>query len=311
MLDALADRKHLIIATFVVFVAGVAWLVIEAVLQHLEFAPELVLPFALLAFLLAASGAFVGLAIRPRVSWRGELLVNGELVGAALLAVFVPAALMLVVYGIAVLASWVFALLCWVAWILVLIAAGVAQVLIWLAVALPLILGIGIGSWAGNDSGDGAVGCGACGCVFVIVGGLVGCGIWWVSGAFSLDFWEMVDLTLVWNALGWRGWIWEWFELFWVLHGLLEWLDYGKLLGLFAATALGVTLGCAVALAVRWLRQLAMIYVPLRPYLPSASAPLPDGTTTIRGEMVWPALFWASLAWIGVLALVIPLWMVR
>lgn len=311
MIDAIAERKHLILATLVVVVAGVAWLVIEAILRHLEFDPGVVLPLLVFSFLLAGSGAFVGLAIRPRISWRGELLVNGELVGAALMAVFVPAAVMLVVYGLTVLASWVFALLCWVVWILVMVLATIFQALVLAACLRPVVLAGGAGVYIADEQGEPAAGCGACGCILVILGGAVGAGIFWVSGVFGLGPWELITGAVWTAALEWRDWIKGWFWLFGVLHDLIQWLDYGKLLGLFAATALGVILGCGVALAVRWLRQLAMIYVPLRPYLPSASAPLPDGTTTIRGEMVWPAVFWASVAWIGVLVLVIPLWMVR
>jgi len=303
-------RRTLALITAVVVVTGLVWMGWECVLS-LDGFDALLLGWTAVILLPMAVGPVLGLAIRPRETFRGELLVNVELAGITLLVVFLPAALMFVLFVLGYLASWVVALVCWIVWLVVLVVAFVVQVVIWLSFVLPAVVAVALGIAGGlavaEESGDLRAGCATggtgCGCIGVVGYAVLLCGLGAVGDVLGMGAGAMLGGGVLDSALEWTDWILGWNELFEKGHSPMEILDHASTLVFVLSIAAGIAIAFVEAVLVRWVRHLAMGSVMLRPYLPAASAPLPDGAAALHENQLLPAAAWLALVWFGVLAM--------
>ncbi len=282
------------ILTILVVSGGMGWLVLENHLRGGMMSPRIGVGIVVS---LAGVGALMGLSMRPRETVRGEAWVNLELLQLALLAIFAPGALGLVVYALTYGSSIVAVAACWLFWIIVLLLALVLQLLVYAAAIGSVVAGF----LASDGSGEPWIG------VVVTLVGVVLLALVTHRVTASLDsHWlDAFNGHVVVAARQWTGWIPEWGFLFDFMRGTIARANHHAIFSAMCTAGLGVTLAFTAALSSRWARLAMMRLLWLRPFLPSASAPLPDGVSVLDERQSIPATAWLMLVWSATLATVI------
>lgn len=263
---------------------GVSWLIMSAGWSggSLDLgAGVFALPWLLVGFL-------VGMAIRPRTTLQGELRVASELGAAVLGGIFVPAATVFAAYLGFALVSVVAVALLWFAWGAGMTLAFVVQVTVYLSLVLgglAVIFGIASQSEQALAAGGLSVATGG------VLVGLVTLCFGDASAAFDFGALRYVQ-GLSRGIPGWmflEGWFRE----------LASGIDHARIASHVAAQAMGLTAALLVCGISRVARQQLMRRAELRPYLPFAAAPVPDGQAVVSPRQLWVMLGAAAGVWGG------------
>ena len=259
---------------------GGGWLLLE---HHLRGGlPDVHLVIPMVA-ILAVAGLVLGLAIRARVSMEAELRVNTEMLGVVSLSLFLLPAALLVVYAVTLLLSFLIVAVIWALWGIAVALLFVLQLAIY---ASPLIiLGLAVSE---DELAGGAVGAAVLIGVVTVIGYAVGDSIG-SAWNFSMVEW-MVDHARH---------IPPWTFLFDRLRATLMVMDHGRLCTHVLSIMVGMTAGFVGAVAARQVRLLLMRNHTFRPYLPMASAPLPDGVPMLEQQQLAPMFSLVFVIWLA------------
>lgn len=287
--DRQLDTRKLRNLTGVAVLMGVAWLLIERALRGGDGQVELLTP---LAIAIGVAGFFWGLALRARVSMRGELAVNSELTWIVFLAISLLPATMLVVYAIVSLLSLGVVGLLWILFGIGFLLTWIMQIALWAGV-------LAVGAFVA-DKGDEnkAV--------------LVGISVATYIGVVSLaGMWIGGTLTSAWNCSlpywfsEFRNRIPGWMFIFESLRSVLAGLHHNRLISVLLSIACGMVGALLCALAVRWMRHRLMGRPTWRPYLPLAAAPIPDEVPMLDPKMLLPVITYVFCTWAVIMSVVV------
>lgn len=285
-------QMPLIRLTLFGWLATLVWLGIEYHLGGLDIRPSL-LPWH--AGVIAGLVMLLAISVQPRVSMIGEAKLATEMIVVAAFALMLLPAAIFLLYALGLGLSAVMAAASWVLWAVLFVLAWVVQILIWALTIGGAIFGI-IGVLAFFGTRSGAAGGAA-------VGGLVA---YFLGVALSSLMGSLIgrssravrDGALASSADD-TGWIPSaTFLAEWIRGTVVSLLDLTQALNLLinALGAIVVTLG--VALLLRRLRQSLMSRPKLRPYIPGGAAPVSNSLPWINAQLVKPAAFWLTAAWI-------------
>ncbi|WP_413208276.1 hypothetical protein [Rhodospirillum sp. A1_3_36] len=270
---------------FFTFLTGAIWLIMEDLSRSEVFSGHRVidLDFDLIKVLIV-SMIGLGFAIRPRVGWRGEFLVAGQVVGTSAIALFCLPSAMLIMLFISYILSLIWAGMGWIGWAGLLLLASVFTLALWVAGIAAVIFIFGREpSW---PTFWGAA------IVVLIVYGI---------GSAVADHFHargnVLAFSLVSTVYHSRSWIPGPDEVARRFHELQRPVDNVLVIATITSSGIGIMVGVAGGLILRAFRQQGMRHLGLRGLIPIAAAPLPDDAPwLLPGQKIAVTLFLLTLA---------------
>lgn len=264
----------------VVTVMGMAWLLLELTLRGDR---ATVVPDRTLLVAGATLAVVVGLAARARMTMRGELAVARDLAVVLLLVISLFPALMLVIYAVAMATSAGVVSVSWALWGLVVALAVVLQLAIF-----ALCAGLALATFKE-------------GIAMLFLAGIVAVLVSVAANKVSGDPADAWNFAVYRWARARAELIPAWTFAFEALREAVAPLDHRRLMSALSSVAGGTAAGLIASALLRVGRQRLMARASWRPWLPMASAPVPDTSPLLDGRILRPLVAYALVTWSAVL----------